>query len=146
MFLAKNKDNSHRYFAGDLYWLELFFSDLHCYHKKAHSFFDMSVEAFSEFLNSHPDIATKVAACSTYDEVSAIAKANGFEVTGAELTKHAAKATSELSDDQLEAVAGGSWTESPSGDAKASTAAVGSAATATSAGISATVAMSIIVK
>ena len=61
----------------------------------------MSAEAFSEFLNSHPDIAKKVADCTCYDEVSVIAKANGFEVSGAELTKYAAKATSELSDDQL---------------------------------------------
>ena len=106
----------------------------------------MSVEAFSDFLNSNPDVATKVAACSTFDEVSAIAKANGFNVTGAELTKHAAKATTELSDDQLEAVAGGSWTESPSGDATATTAAVGSAATATGSAIGATVALSIIAK
>ena len=106
----------------------------------------MSVEAFAEFINSNSDTAAKVAACSTFDEVSAIAAANGFTVSGAELTKHAAKATSELSDDQLEAVAGGSWTESPSGDATATTAAVGSAATATSAGVSATVALSIIAK
>ena len=75
----------------------------------------MSIDAFSEFLNSHPDIATKVAACSTFEEVSAIAKENGFEVTGAELTKHAAKTTSELSDDQLEAVAGGEWSRLPPG-------------------------------
>ena len=106
----------------------------------------MSVDAFAEFLNSNPDIASKVAACSTFDEVSAIAKDNGFSVTGAELTKHAAQATSELSDDQLEAVAGGSWTESPSGDATATTAAVGSAATATGSAIGATVALSIIAK
>lgn len=106
----------------------------------------MSVEAFSEFLNANPDTASKVAACSTFDEVAAIAKSNGFTVTGAELTKHAAKATSELTDDQLEAVAGGSWTESPSGDATATTAAVGSAATATGAGIGATVALTIIAK
>ena len=106
----------------------------------------MSVEAFSAFLNSNPDIASKVAACATFDEVAAIAKANGFSVTGAELTKHAAKATTELSDDQLEAVAGGSWTESPSGDATATTAAVGSAAGVGSASVTATVALSIIAK
>ena len=106
----------------------------------------MSVQAFSDFLNSNPDIASKVASCATYDEVAVIAKANGFNVTGAELTRFAAQATSELSDEALEAVAGGSWTESKSGDAVATTAAVGSAATATSAGVSATVAMSIIVK
>lgn len=106
----------------------------------------MSVQAFSDFLNSNPDIASKVASCATYDEVAVIAKANGFNVTGAELTRFAAQATSELSDEALEAVAGGSWTESSSGDAVATTAAVGSAATATSAGISATVTLSIIVK
>ena len=106
----------------------------------------MSVEAFAEFLNSNPDLATKVAACSTFDDVAAIANDNGFSVTGAELTKHAAQATSELSDDQLEAVAGGAWTESPSGDSETVTAAVGSAVVTASATIKATVALSIIVK
>ena len=106
----------------------------------------MSVEAFSEFLNSHPDVATKVAACACYDEVSVIAKANGFEVSGAELTKYAAKATAELSDADLEAVAGGSWTESPSGDATATTAAAAGAASATSAIVKGTVALSVIAK
>ena len=75
----------------------------------------MSIQAFSEFLDSHPDVAQKVASCATFDDVSVIAKANGFEVTGAELTQHAAKATSELSDESLEAVAGGAWSESPGG-------------------------------
>ena len=75
----------------------------------------MSIQLFGEFLDSHADVAQKVASCSTFDEVSAIAKANGFEVTGAELTQHAAKATFELSDESLEAVAGGAWTESPGG-------------------------------
>ena len=106
----------------------------------------MSVEAFSEFLDSHPDVATKVAACACYNEVSVIAKANGFEVSGAELTKYAAKATSELSDAELEAVAGGSWTESPSGDATATTAAASGAAAATSAIVKGTVALSVIAK
>ena len=106
----------------------------------------MSVEAFSEFLDSHPDVATKVAACACYDEVSVIAKANGFEVSGAELTKYAAKATAELSDADLEAVAGGSWTESPSGDATATTAAASGAAAATSAIVKGTVALSVIAK
>ena len=106
----------------------------------------MSVEAFAEFLNSNPEIASKVASCSTFTEVAEIAQANGFSVTGADLTKSAAQATSELSDDQLEAVAGGAWTESKSGDAVATTAAVGSAATATGSAIGATVALSIIAK
>ena len=106
----------------------------------------MSVEAFAEFLNSKPEIASKVASCATFAEVAEIAKANGFSVTGADLTKSAAKVTAELSDDQLEAVAGGAWTESPSGDAVASTAAVGSAATATGSAIGATVALTIIAK
>lgn len=106
----------------------------------------MSVEAFADFLNSNPDTASQVAGCSTFAEVADIAKANGFTVTGAELTKRAAQATSELSDDQLEAVAGGAWTESSSGDAVATTAAVGSAATATGSAIGATVALTIIAK
>ena len=105
----------------------------------------MSIQAFSEFLDSHADVAHKVAACATFDEVSAIAKANGFEVTGAELTKHAAKATSELSDEALEAVAGGAWT-STSGDIGIGAGMVGSAAAATGAAVIQTVAASIIIK
>ena len=40
-----------------------------------------------------------------------IAKANGINVSGAELTKYAAEQTAELSDADLEAVAGGAWTD-----------------------------------
>lgn len=106
----------------------------------------MSVQEFTSFLDANPAVAAEVAACPTFDDVAAIAQKNGFNVTGAELTKHAAQATAELSDDALEAVAGGSWTESSSGDATATTAAVGSAASVGSATIGATVALSIIVK
>ena len=70
----------------------------------------MSIEAFTKFLDANPDVAKKVAACQNYNEVAEIAKANGINVTGAELTKHAAQQTSELSDEALEAVAGGAWT------------------------------------
>ena len=69
----------------------------------------MSIEAFTKFLDANPDVAKKVAACQNYSEVAEIAKANGINVTGAELTKHAAQQTSELSDEALEAVAGGAW-------------------------------------
>ena len=69
----------------------------------------MSIEAFTKFLDANPDVAKKVAACQTYNEVAEIAKANGINVTGAELTKFAAQQTSELSDEALEAVAGGAW-------------------------------------
>ena len=71
----------------------------------------MSVEAFTKFLDANPEVAEKVAACQNYNEVAEIAKANGIEVSGAELTKFAAEQTSELSDEALEAVAGGAWTE-----------------------------------
>ena len=67
----------------------------------------MSIEAFTKFLDANPDVAMKVAACQNYNEVAEIAKANGINVTGAELTKHAAQLASELSDEELEAVAGG---------------------------------------
>ena len=70
----------------------------------------MSIEAFTKFIDANPDVAKKVAACQTYNEVAEIAKANGINVTGAELTKHVAQQTSELSDEALEAVAGGAWT------------------------------------
>ena len=77
----------------------------------------MSVEAFSKFLDANPEVAKKVAACQSYNEVSEIAKANGVNVTGAEITKHVAQQTSELSDEALEAVAGGAWTSGGSYDA-----------------------------
>ena len=67
----------------------------------------MSVSSFAEFLDSHPDIANKVASCATYDQVAEIAKSNGFNLTGAELTKFAAETIAELKDEELEAVAGG---------------------------------------
>ena len=69
----------------------------------------MSVSSFAAFLDSHPDIANKVASCATYDQVAEIAKSNGFNLTGAELTKFAAETTVQLNDEELEAVAGGSW-------------------------------------
>ena len=97
----------------------------------------MSVQSFISFLDENPEIATKVAGCPTFDDVAVIATQNGFEITGAELTKHAAEATAELSDEDLEAVAGGSWTSHPSTDAAATTATVGSAAVATSAAVEA---------
>ena len=70
----------------------------------------MSIEAFTKFLDANPEVAKKVAACQNHNEVAEIAKANGINVSGTELTKYAAEQTSELSDEALEAVAGGSWT------------------------------------
>ena len=76
----------------------------------------MSIEAFTKFLDANPEVAKKVAACQNYNEVADIAKANGINVTGAELTRYTAEQTAELSDEALEAVAGGSWTGSEVGD------------------------------
>ena len=76
----------------------------------------MSIEAFTKFLDANPEVAKKVAACQNYNEVAEIAKANGINVTGVELTKYAAEQTVELSDEALEAVAGGDWTGSLKGD------------------------------
>ena len=74
----------------------------------------MSIEAFTKFLDANPEVAKKVAACQNYNEVADIAKANGINVSGAELTKYAAEQTAELSDEQLEAVAGGGWSQGDS--------------------------------
>jgi len=71
----------------------------------------MSIEAFIKFLDANPEVAKKVAACQNYNEAAEIAKANGINVSGAELTKYAAEQTAELSDEDLEAVAGGTWTQ-----------------------------------
>ena len=77
----------------------------------------MSLEAFRTFLESNPEALEKVKACSNHDEVAAIAKANGIDVSGAEVMKAAALATAELDDDALEAVAGGrAITGSDAGD------------------------------
>ena len=85
----------------------------------------MSLEAFNTFLASNPEATEKVKACSNHAEVVAIAKANGIDLSAAELMKAAAQATAELDDDALEAVAGGSWTGSKESDTM-NTAAVGS--------------------
>ena len=76
----------------------------------------MSIEAFTKFLDDNPEVAKKVAACQNYNEVAEIAKANGINVSGAELTKFAAEQTAELSDEALEAVAGGAWTSCEKAD------------------------------
>ena len=59
----------------------------------------MSLEAFTTFLESNPEALEKVKACSNHAEVAAIAKANGIDVSPAELMKAAAQATAELDDD-----------------------------------------------
>ena len=76
----------------------------------------MSIEAFTKFLDANPEVAKKVAACQNHNEVAEIAKANGINVSGAELTKFAAEQTAELSDADLEAVAGGAWVQGGSID------------------------------
>ncbi len=76
----------------------------------------MSLDAFNTFLSSNPEALAKVKACSNHAEVAAIAKANGIDVTPAELMKSAAQATAELDDDALEAVAGGAWGDSKGQD------------------------------
>ena len=76
----------------------------------------MSLEAFTKFLDANPEVAKKVAACQNHNEVAEIAKANGINVSGAELTKFAAEQTAELSDADLEAVAGGAWVQGGSID------------------------------
>ena len=83
----------------------------------------MTIEAFIKFLDDKPEVAKKVAACENYNEVAEIAKANGFNFTGLEFTKYAAKLTGELSDAQLEAVAGGNWAGSDEADRGISTSA-----------------------
>ena len=67
----------------------------------------MSIQAFSEFLNSNSEAALKVVASASFDDIAEIANTNGFNVTSDELSRHAAKMTSELSDDILEAISGG---------------------------------------
>ena len=69
----------------------------------------MSIEAFNTFLDANPEVAKKVAACQNYNDLAGIAKANGINATGAELTKFVDEQTVALSDEDLEAVAGGSW-------------------------------------
>ena len=51
----------------------------------------MSLEVFNTFLESNPEIVEKVKACANHGEVVAIAKANGIDVSPAELLRSAAK-------------------------------------------------------
>ena len=81
----------------------------------SHFIKEMTVEAFTKLLDANPEVAKKVAACQNYNEVAEIAKANGINISGAELTKYAAEQTAQLSDEQLEAVAGGSWQDQAPG-------------------------------
>ncbi|HUP77428.1 MAG TPA: Nif11-like leader peptide family RiPP precursor, partial [Pirellula sp.] len=49
----------------------------------------------------------KLKGAKTANDAAAIAKAAGWDVTGAELVRHNAKTTSELSEAELDAMAGG---------------------------------------
>ncbi len=59
----------------------------------------------------------KAMACETVDELLAVAKAEGFEMTKEEAEAYMDEFTSSALDDEaLEKVAGGSWSEPSCGD------------------------------
>ncbi len=65
------------------------------------------LEAFMAKVKNDKSLQEKLAGAKTANDAAAIAKAAGFDMTGAELVRHEAKMTSELSDAELDAVAGG---------------------------------------
>lgn len=81
-----------------------------------------NLDGFITFLSSNPDIEQSCANAATYNDVAAIAKANGFEVSGADLVKHASTQVNELRDEQLESISGGGWVGSNSEDQDTATA------------------------
>jgi len=64
-----------------------------------------SAKAYVERLASDQAFASRVAATQSREERAELAKSEGFDFTAEEL----AGVTSELSDEELDAVAGGTW-------------------------------------
>ena len=68
---------------------------------------------FLELISSNKELETKALACNDLEEEKGklalieLAKENGIELTDADFEKKAAPASGELSDDELDAVAGG---------------------------------------
>jgi len=81
-----------------------------------------NLDGFINFLSSNPDIEQSCASASSYNDVAAIAKANGFEVSGSDLVKLASTQIKELRDEQLESISGGGWVGSDSEDKDTATA------------------------
>jgi predicted ribosomally synthesized peptide with nif11-like leader len=77
---------------------------------------DSELSKFGEFLNLNPEIAKKCATSTNYDEVAAIAAENGFAVTTIEIIREASSQVTELNDEQLESVAGGTWSGDDAND------------------------------
>ena len=69
----------------------------------------MSITNFAEWLDNNPEIEKKVKSALSLDEVIKLAKDNGFIITKEELSEYSSNQATELSDDALEAVAGGAW-------------------------------------
>ena len=70
----------------------------------------MSLEQFKAFLakvKGDPSLQEKLKAVADSDAVAAIAKEAGFMISADDLTKAEQKAQSELSEEELEGVAGG---------------------------------------
>lgn len=68
----------------------------------------MSIEAaraYVERVKRDEEFASRVSSASSKEERAIIAKSEGYDFTPEELSK----VTSELSDEELEAVSGGSW-------------------------------------
>ena len=63
--------------------------------------------AFIAKVQSDIDLLAKMNAVTDADGAIAIAKSAGFEITAGDLIRQQAKITSELSDDELEKVSGG---------------------------------------
>ena len=75
------------------------------------------LDSFISFLSSNPEIQQSCINAATFNDVAAIAKANGFEVSGSDLVKFASTQVNELNDEQLASIAGGgTWVGTPDED------------------------------
>ena len=70
----------------------------------------MTVESFLKLLSDDSSFLEQVNAAQTMSDLIAVAGQRGIVLTPEEVIKMAASSVNELSDAQLEAIAGGTWT------------------------------------
>jgi predicted ribosomally synthesized peptide with nif11-like leader len=89
----------------------------------------MSIEALVDLIKTDQEFQDQIKSAADIPSVISIADSVGITVSEAEIVKLFASTSQDLTDEQLEAVAGGSWTGNSGAD-YASSAAVGGAASA----------------
>jgi len=76
----------------------------------------MTVESFLKLLSDDSSFLEQVNAAQTMPDLIAIAGQRGIVLTPEEVIKMASSSVNELSDAQLEAIAGGAWTSNIGSD------------------------------